>query len=30
MGRILLIEFENDDTEAFNEIVEMLNRYSGF
>ncbi|MDO4340733.1 MAG: winged helix-turn-helix domain-containing protein [Eubacteriales bacterium] len=30
MGRILLIEFENDDTEAFNEIVELLNRYPGF
>ena len=30
MGRVLLIEFENDDTEAFNEIVEILNRYAGF
>lgn len=30
MGRILLIEFENDDTEVFNEIVEILNRHSDF
>ena len=30
MGCVLLIQFENDDTEAFNEIVEILNRYASF
>lgn len=30
MDRILVIEFENDDTEVFDEIVEILNRHSDF
>lgn len=30
MGRILLIELEGDDTEAFDDVMALLSHYPGF